>query len=95
MAKTYSKMKDPGFREKANDFYVRIQIVGTPDDCIQQLGELRQLTGTDHIVCDFAYGAYHTTKLSWACACLPTVAYRRCNATMRLQFQLIWTRVRA
>ena len=33
-----------------------IQIVGTADDCIQQLGELRRLTGTDHVVCDFSYG---------------------------------------
>jgi hypothetical protein len=38
------------------DFYVSIQIVGTPDDCIQQLGELQRLTGTDHVVCDFSYG---------------------------------------
>jgi hypothetical protein len=44
-AKTYAKMKDPAFREKATDFYVKIQIVGTPDDCLQQLGELQQLTG--------------------------------------------------
>ncbi|MEL0112888.1 MAG: hypothetical protein VW835_14255, partial [Rickettsiales bacterium] len=38
------------------DFYVNIQIVGTPDDCIQQMGELQRLTGTDHMVCDFSYG---------------------------------------
>ena len=30
MAKTYSKMKDEGFRKKATEFYVKIQIVGTP-----------------------------------------------------------------
>src|SRR5260370_5096368 len=34
MAKTYSKMKDPGFRKKATDFYVKIQIVRTPHHCI-------------------------------------------------------------
>ncbi len=46
MAKTYSKMKDEGFRKKATDFYVKIQVVGTPDDCIQQIAELQKLTGT-------------------------------------------------
>jgi alkanesulfonate monooxygenase SsuD/methylene tetrahydromethanopterin reductase-like flavin-dependent oxidoreductase (luciferase family) len=57
MAKTYSKMKDPGFRKKATDFYVRIQVVGTPDDCIQQVAELQRLTGLDHLVTEFGYGA--------------------------------------
>ncbi len=38
------------------EFYVKFQTVGTPDDCIQQIYELQQLTGTDHIVCDFSYG---------------------------------------
>ncbi len=45
LAKTYTKMKDPTFRAKATDFYVSIQIAGTPDDCIQQVAELRRLTG--------------------------------------------------
>src|SRR5690348_11056192 len=56
MAKTYGKMKEPAARQKMTDFYVSIQIVGTPDDCIQQLGELQRLTGMDHVVCDFSYG---------------------------------------
>jgi alkanesulfonate monooxygenase SsuD/methylene tetrahydromethanopterin reductase-like flavin-dependent oxidoreductase (luciferase family) len=56
MAKTYGKMKDPASRQKMTEFYVSIQIVGTADDCIQQLGELQRLTGTDHVVCDFSYG---------------------------------------
>jgi alkanesulfonate monooxygenase SsuD/methylene tetrahydromethanopterin reductase-like flavin-dependent oxidoreductase (luciferase family) len=56
MAKTYSKMKDPSFREKATDFYVSIQIVGTPSDCLEQLTELRRLTGLDHLVTEFAFG---------------------------------------
>lgn len=56
MAKTYGKLKDPAERKKMTDFYVGIQIVGTPDDCIQQLGEMQKLTGTDHVVCDFSYG---------------------------------------
>jgi alkanesulfonate monooxygenase SsuD/methylene tetrahydromethanopterin reductase-like flavin-dependent oxidoreductase (luciferase family) len=56
VGKTYAKMKDPSFRQKATDFYVRIQVVGTPDDCIQQLAELRRLTGLDHLVTEFAFG---------------------------------------
>jgi alkanesulfonate monooxygenase SsuD/methylene tetrahydromethanopterin reductase-like flavin-dependent oxidoreductase (luciferase family) len=56
MTKTYAKMKDPSFREKATDFYVKIQVVGTPDDCLQQLAELRRLTGLDHLVAEFGFG---------------------------------------
>jgi alkanesulfonate monooxygenase SsuD/methylene tetrahydromethanopterin reductase-like flavin-dependent oxidoreductase (luciferase family) len=54
MAKTYSKMKDPGFRKKATEFYVKIQIVGTP--CIQQVAELQRLTGLDHLATEFGFG---------------------------------------
>jgi hypothetical protein len=57
MAKTYSKMKDPGFRKKATEFYVRIQVVGTPAECIEQVRELHRLTGMDHLVTEFGYGA--------------------------------------
>ena len=56
MAKTYSKMKDESFRKKATEFYVKIQITGTPDDCIQQVAELRRLTGVDHLVTEFGFG---------------------------------------
>ena len=56
MAKTYAKMKDESFRKKATDFYVKIQVVGTPDDCLQQLAELHRLTGVDHLVTEFGYG---------------------------------------
>jgi alkanesulfonate monooxygenase SsuD/methylene tetrahydromethanopterin reductase-like flavin-dependent oxidoreductase (luciferase family) len=56
MAKTYSKMKDESFRKKATEFYVKIQVVGTPDDCIQQIAELQKLTGLDHLVGEFGYG---------------------------------------
>jgi alkanesulfonate monooxygenase SsuD/methylene tetrahydromethanopterin reductase-like flavin-dependent oxidoreductase (luciferase family) len=56
MAKTYSKMQDPGYRQKATDFYVKIQVVGTPDDCLQQIAELQRLTGLDHLVVEFGYG---------------------------------------
>ncbi len=56
MTKTYAKMKEDAARQKATEFYVKIQIVGTPDDCVQQIAELRSLTGTDHIISDFSYG---------------------------------------
>src|ERR671923_229570 len=56
MAKTYAKMKDENFRKKATDFYVKIQVVGTPDDCLEQIAELRRLTGVDHLVTEFGYG---------------------------------------
>jgi alkanesulfonate monooxygenase SsuD/methylene tetrahydromethanopterin reductase-like flavin-dependent oxidoreductase (luciferase family) len=56
MTKTYEKLKDPEARKKANEFYVRIQIVGTPDDCIQQVEELRKLTGMNHMISEFGYG---------------------------------------
>ncbi len=56
MAKTYSKMKDEGYRKKATEFYVKIQVTGTPDDCIQQIAELRRLTGLDHLVTEFGFG---------------------------------------
>jgi alkanesulfonate monooxygenase SsuD/methylene tetrahydromethanopterin reductase-like flavin-dependent oxidoreductase (luciferase family) len=56
MAKTYTKMKDESFRQQATEFYVKIQVVGTPDDCLQQLAELQRLTGMDHLVTEFGYG---------------------------------------
>ena len=51
-----SGMTPEAARQKATEFYVKIQIVGTPDDCIQQIAELRALTGTDHVIADFSYG---------------------------------------
>ncbi|HEX2173440.1 MAG TPA: LLM class flavin-dependent oxidoreductase [Dehalococcoidia bacterium] len=56
LAKTYTRMKDPGYRAKATDFYVKIQVYGTPDECIDQLKELRRLTGMNHLVAEFGYG---------------------------------------
>jgi alkanesulfonate monooxygenase SsuD/methylene tetrahydromethanopterin reductase-like flavin-dependent oxidoreductase (luciferase family) len=53
---TYAKMKDPTRRAKATDFYVSIQLVGTPDDCIQKLEELQALTGLDHLITEFSFG---------------------------------------
>jgi alkanesulfonate monooxygenase SsuD/methylene tetrahydromethanopterin reductase-like flavin-dependent oxidoreductase (luciferase family) len=65
-AKTYAKMKDANFRQKAADFYVKIQVVGTPDECLQQLSELRRLTGLDHLVTEFAFGGmpHHEAELN-------------------------------
>src|SRR6266404_918159 len=65
-AKTYAKMKDANFRQKAADFYVKIQVVGTPDECLQQLAELRRLTGLDHLVTEFAFGGmpHHEAELN-------------------------------
>jgi alkanesulfonate monooxygenase SsuD/methylene tetrahydromethanopterin reductase-like flavin-dependent oxidoreductase (luciferase family) len=56
MAKTYAKMKDDSYRDKATQFYVSIQIVGTPRDCLDKIAELRRLTGTDHLVTEFSFG---------------------------------------
>jgi alkanesulfonate monooxygenase SsuD/methylene tetrahydromethanopterin reductase-like flavin-dependent oxidoreductase (luciferase family) len=56
MAKTYAKMKDEGYRRKATEFYVKIQVVGTPADCIEKIAELQRLTGLDHLVTEFAFG---------------------------------------
>ena len=53
---TYAKLKDPIRRAKATDFYVSIQLVGTPDDCIQKLEELQALTGLDHLITEFSFG---------------------------------------
>jgi alkanesulfonate monooxygenase SsuD/methylene tetrahydromethanopterin reductase-like flavin-dependent oxidoreductase (luciferase family) len=56
MAKTYARMQDDAERRRATEFYVKIQIVGTPEDCIEQIAELQRLTGTDHLVAEFSYG---------------------------------------
>jgi alkanesulfonate monooxygenase SsuD/methylene tetrahydromethanopterin reductase-like flavin-dependent oxidoreductase (luciferase family) len=55
-ARTYAKLKDPANLKKATDFYVSIQIVGTPDDCLQQLGDLQKVTGHEHLVAEFSFG---------------------------------------
>src|SRR6201998_3637022 len=56
MAKTYARLQDEQERVRATEFYVKIQIVGTPQDCIEQIAELQRLTGTDHLVTEFSYG---------------------------------------
>jgi alkanesulfonate monooxygenase SsuD/methylene tetrahydromethanopterin reductase-like flavin-dependent oxidoreductase (luciferase family) len=56
MAKTYAKLKEEGERRKATEFYVSLQIVGTPQDCLDQIRELQRLTGLDHLITEFAFG---------------------------------------
>ena len=73
MAKTYSKMKDESFRKKATEFYVKIQVVGTPDDCIQQIGRAAAADrprppGRP----SSATAACRTRRPSSTCACSPT-----------------------
>ncbi len=77
-AKTYAKLKDPANLRKATDFYVSIQIVGTPDDCLQQLGRLQQITGLEHLVAEFSFGnlPHHEAETNmrlFAERCLPTL----------------------
>src|SRR5215467_3776355 len=58
MAKTYVKIGESAeTRQKATDFYVSIQIVGTPQDCLDKIAELQRLTGLDHLVTEFSFGA--------------------------------------
>ena len=63
---TYAKLKDPAKRARATDFYVSIQLVGTPDDCVQKLEELQALTGMDHVITEFAFGGmpHHESEIA-------------------------------
>jgi alkanesulfonate monooxygenase SsuD/methylene tetrahydromethanopterin reductase-like flavin-dependent oxidoreductase (luciferase family) len=57
MARTYAKINESAeTKQKATDFYVSIQIVGTPADCLEQIAELRRCTGMDHLVTEFSFG---------------------------------------
>jgi alkanesulfonate monooxygenase SsuD/methylene tetrahydromethanopterin reductase-like flavin-dependent oxidoreductase (luciferase family) len=57
MARTYAKINESGeSKKKATDFYVSIQIVGTPQDCLEQIAELQRCTGMDHLVTEFSFG---------------------------------------
>jgi len=58
MARTYAKIDESAeTRQKATDFYVSIQIVGTPQDCLDKIAELQRLTGLDHLVTEYSFGA--------------------------------------
>ena len=56
MARTYARLQSEEERARATEFYVKIQIVGTPDDCLEQVAELQRLTGLDHLVTEFSFG---------------------------------------
>ena len=56
MAKTYARLQSDEERLRATEFYVKIQIVGTPKDCVEQIAELQRVTGTDHLVTEFSFG---------------------------------------
>src|SRR5207237_5067011 len=54
---TYAKINASAeAKTKATDFYVSIQIVGTPKDCLDKIAELRRCTGMDHLVAEFSFG---------------------------------------
>lgn len=58
MSRTYAKISESAeSRQKATDFYVGIQIVGTPRDCLDKIAELQRLTGMDHLVTEYSFGA--------------------------------------
>jgi hypothetical protein len=46
----------PASSHLRSEFYVKIQVVGTPDDCLQRLAELHRLTGLDHLATEFGFG---------------------------------------
>ncbi len=56
-APTPRSARAPRRKQKATDFYVSIQIVGTPKDCLDKIGELQRLTGLDHLVTEYSFGA--------------------------------------
>jgi alkanesulfonate monooxygenase SsuD/methylene tetrahydromethanopterin reductase-like flavin-dependent oxidoreductase (luciferase family) len=77
-AKTYAKLKDPANLKKATDFYVSIQIVGTPDDCLQQIAELHKVAGMEHLIAEFSFGnlPHHEAEKNirlFADKCLPVL----------------------
>ncbi|HEX3864588.1 MAG TPA: LLM class flavin-dependent oxidoreductase [Stellaceae bacterium] len=58
MARTYAKINESAdTKAKATDFYVSIQIVGTPEDCLGKIAELQRCTGMEHLVTEFSFGA--------------------------------------
>ena len=58
MANTYAKISESAeTRKEGHRFLCQIQIVGTPDDCLEKIAELQRLTGLDHLVTEFSFGA--------------------------------------
>lgn len=42
--------------DQATAAYMNLQLVGTPDDCIQQVEELASITSLEYLVLEFSYG---------------------------------------
>ena len=58
----------------------QITCVGTADDCIQKLEELRALTGLDHLITEFSFGGmpHHEAEMNmrlFADTVMPTLQY--------------------
>lgn len=88
VAKTYAKLRDPENLRKSTEFYVSIQIVGTPEDCLQQIGALQKVTGLDHLVTEFAFGnlPHHEAETNlrlFADKVLPTLQHDPAFATAK------------
>ncbi len=62
---------------------MKIQVVDTRDDCIQQVTELQRLTGLDHLVTEFGFGAMPHHEASSTCASLPIASCRRSSMVPR------------
>ena len=56
MQKTYSKLQDPEFRRKATEFFVKLHVAGTPQQCLDQIAAIQRQIGMDHFVAQFSYG---------------------------------------
>ena len=54
--KYFSQLTDQSFLDRATAEYISLQLVGTPDDCIQQIKKLCLLTELEHLVLEFSYG---------------------------------------
>jgi alkanesulfonate monooxygenase SsuD/methylene tetrahydromethanopterin reductase-like flavin-dependent oxidoreductase (luciferase family) len=52
----FRQLADSSFREKATAEYAKLQIVGTPAECAEQIDELTRLTGAAHLALEFSYG---------------------------------------
>lgn len=62
----FAKLKNETYRSHATQEYLKSQVVGTPNDCIQQIQQLAQLTGTDHMLLEFSFGGmpFHEAEQS-------------------------------
>ena len=52
----FERLADQTFRAQATNDYLKLQLVGTPDDCKQQIEQLSSLTGLEYLILEFSYG---------------------------------------